>query len=418
METVSWRRHLEQDVLPWWQGRALDDEVGGVFTCFDNDGVLLSQEKYTWSQGRWAWLCAELAEEARAGRLDVDAEAWAARATGTARFLAAHVPVGEGRTAFRTDRHGRRLTGPDGEVAASVFADLFAALGLGAAARVDPSAPPEWVRLATTILTTAETAILDRTALTAPYPVPPGFRDLAGPMNLLHTAAELLRARDAGAAAAPADWERVTAVRDRALASLHEEFLDRATWFEFRPERAGLDEAMLARHRTPGHLLEALWMLVHAEQQAGLVPDTARYLALARTALAIGWDAEEGGVLRYTDRDGGPPRGDLLGPEPTPYEALVAGTWDTKLWWVHAEALYATALLASLTGDTDMAAWAERVAGYTMDTFPDAVNGEWLQIRERSGAPLNAVVALPVKDPFHVIRALIFLNRTTPQGAS
>lgn len=413
---TTWRRHLEEDVLPWWESRALDDEAGGVFTCFDNDGVLLSEEKYTWSQGRWAWLCAELAEEARAGRLDVDADAWSRRATGTAHFLAQHVPVPVGRTAFRTDRYGRQLAGPDGEVATSVFADLFTALGLGAALRVDPSAPAEWLGLATTILTTAEAAVADRSALTAPYPVPPGFRDLAGPMNLLHTAAELLRARAAGALSGAREWAVVADVRDRALHALRVEFLAETTWCEFMPVADGLERTMLARHRTPGHLLEALWMLVHAEEQAGLTPDTDRYVSLALAALSIGWDEAEGGVLRYVDRDGGPPRGDLLDASPTPYEALVRDTWDTKLWWVHAEAVYATALLAG--SSPDVANWHDRVATYTMATFPDRENGEWLQIRTRSGAPLNSVVALPVKDPFHVIRALIFLNRTPLQGAS
>lgn len=411
-----WAQHLVEDVLPWWESRALDDETGGVFTCFDNDGVLLSEEKYTWSQGRWAWLCAELAEEGRAGRLDVDAATWARRATGTARFLAEHVPVPGGRTAFRTDRSGRHLTGPDGEVAASVFADLFTALGLGAALRVDPDAPAEWLGLATTILTTAETAVADRSALTAPYPVPPGFRDLAGPMNLLHTAAELLRAREAGAVREAPEWEAVAAVRDRALDALREEFLGVEAWSEFMPVTDGLEATLLARHRTPGHLLEALWMLVHAEEQAGLTPDTGRYVSLALRALATGWDEAEGGVLRYVDRDGGAPRGELLGERPTPYEALVGDTWDTKLWWVHAEAVYATALLAGAS--PELARWHERVADYTMATFPDREHGEWLQIRSRDGAPLNAVVALPVKDPFHVVRALIFLNRTTLQGAS
>ena len=33
--------------------------------------------------------------------------------------------------------------------------------------------------------------------------------------------------------------------------------------------------------------------------------------------------------------------------------------------------------------------------------------GEWIQIRQRDGSPLNKVVALPVKDPMHVARAFI-----------
>ena len=34
---------------------------------------------------------------------------------------------------------------------------------------------------------------------------------------------------------------------------------------------------------------------------------------------------------------------------------------------------------------------------------------EWMQIRDREGRPENRVVALPVKDPYHVVRNLALL---------
>jgi N-acylglucosamine 2-epimerase len=34
---------------------------------------------------------------------------------------------------------------------------------------------------------------------------------------------------------------------------------------------------------------------------------------------------------------------------------------------------------------------------------------EWLQIRTRDGAPQDKVVALPVKDPFHITRNLVLI---------
>ena len=41
--------------------------------------------------------------------------------------------------------------------------------------------------------------------------------------------------------------------------------------------------------------------------------------------------------------------------------------------------------------------------------FPDHKTGEWTQIRKRDGAPQQKVVALPVKDPFHIARNLILI---------
>lgn len=411
----TWKDHLEQDILPWWNARAVDAELGGVFTNVDNAGQLLSTDKYTWSQGRWAWLAAELAEEVAAGTItdtDADAVVWKERAGRTAAFLYAHAVRDDGRTVFLTSREGQPIPAePDGDLATSVFADLFAALGLGAAARVEPAQSEDWLRAAGRILHRAESDWLARTARSEPYPVPPGFRDLAGPMNLLHTAAEMLRARDV-CPMGEAFWQEIDGVRTRALTLLMgpDGFLDDETWWEFAPDASQYSATLLGAHRTPGHLLEALWMIVHAQDQSGEAPPWQRLVRLGQRALDIGWDAEEAGILRYTHADGGPPRGEPLAPgHPTPYESLVSETWDTKLWWVHAESLYTTALLCPHS--EEMAQWYRRISDYTYATFPDTAQGEWIQVRGRGGQPLDRVVALPVKDPFHIIRSLIFLSR-------
>ena len=48
---------------------------------------------------------------------------------------------------------------------------------------------------------------------------------------------------------------------------------------------------------------------------------------------------------------------------------------------------------------------------YAYSTFPntDPNIREWVQIRERSGDACEKVVALPVKDPYHVMRNLILI---------
>lgn len=405
MAQREWGTHLVQQILPWWESRAIDEESGGVFTCFDNRGTLVSDEKYTWSQGRWAWLAAELARDAEAGRLPIDGDVWRDRAVATARFLERTL-TGDGRTAYRTDRAGHHLSDGTGDVATSIFADLFCVLGwAGAMPYGTGDEQRRWREESVRVLETAEAAVTDRTARTDPYPVPAGYLSIAEPMNLLHASAELLRS-------CPED-EQVRAVRDRALDTLHDQFIGPDLWWEFRPVEPPADpESLLARHRTPGHLLELLWMLHRAEEDQAarrLDPDT--YAELTRRALAVGWDEELGGILRYVDIDGGPPRADLVVGDAGPYERLVTDTWDTKLWWVHAEAMYGVELMAQVCGDADLAAWSDRVADWTMATFPDRDQGEWLQIRDRRGDPLDKVVALPVKDPFHIARALILLNR-------
>ena len=58
-------------------------------------------------------------------------------------------------------------------------------------------------------------------------------------------------------------------------------------------------------------------------------------------SMARGWDEEYGGLLYFVDADGKPP---------TRLE------WDMKLWWPHAEALYALLLAFHLSGDRSVRA--------------------------------------------------------------
>ena len=85
--------------------------------------------------------------------------------------------------------------------------------------------------------------------------------------------------------------------------------------------------------------------------------------------------------------------------------------WSDKLWWVHSEALYSTLLCGFRSGDQRFFDWYRRVFTYTFQTFPnpDRELREWIQIRSREGKPEERVVALPVKDPYHITRNLILI---------
>lgn len=413
------RQHLEDIILPWWNRHGADDENGGVFTCFSNVGRLQSRQKYTWSQGRWAWLCAEISKDAAAGLITADISLWSTRAVDAAGFITDHAVLQDGQTAFRVDADGIPIaSGPSGELSTSVFADLFAALGLSGAAGLSdcpPALKPKFRDEAETILTSASCRIRDRSARTEPYPVPRGFVDMAGPMTLLHVGAEAgeLTNSSVGFEIAQAAMSELLPTGDK------DAMWANGCWWEFRPDSASESDLLLARHKTPGHLLECLWMVLHAVENMKSSIDLPAWLPdLAVLALEIGWDRAYGGLLRYVDKDGGAPRGRILGNDR--YEKLVQSSWDTKLWWVHVEAMYATKLLAQRFGREDLSEWHQRISDYTLDTFPDPHGNEWIQIRDRSGAPLDQVVALPVKDPFHIARTLLFLNRLdqTPEPQS
>ena len=117
-----------------------------------------------------------------------------------------------------------------------------------------------------------------------------------------------------------------------------------------------------------------------------------------------------GGLFRFVHKDGGKPRGTEEG---STLEKLIIDTWDMKLWWPHSEALYTTLLLYDITGKIKWANTYAKMEDYVFATFPnyDKTIGEWIQIRNRQGEPMEKVVALPVKDPFHIIRNFILIIR-------
>jgi N-acylglucosamine 2-epimerase len=76
---------------------------------------------------------------------------------------------------------------------------------------------------------------------------------------------------------------------------------------------------------------------------------------------------------------------------------------------VHSEALYSLLLSYEVTGDRSFMDTYWKFHDYVFATFPnpDKSVGEWIQIRDRAGRPEDKVVALPVKDPYHITRAFM-----------
>ena len=52
---MDYRKHLTQDILPFWLDNAIDEEFGGIFTRLDKTGKLygIRQKKY----GRKSYEC-------------------------------------------------------------------------------------------------------------------------------------------------------------------------------------------------------------------------------------------------------------------------------------------------------------------------------------------------------------------------
>lgn len=84
-----------------------------------------------------------------------------------------------------------------------------------------------------------------------------------------------------------------------------------------------------------------------------------------------------------------------------------------KLWWSHSESLYVCRLAYQVTRDPAFIAWYDKLHAYTFRVFPAQSGLERIQIRTRLGTPVSKVVALPVKDPYHILRNVMMMIELT-----
>ena len=75
------REHLLNQVMPFWETRAVDRNRGGLFTFMDHDGTIRSRHKHLVSNTRALWTFSALVN-----RIE-DRPAWRETADGIFRFL-------------------------------------------------------------------------------------------------------------------------------------------------------------------------------------------------------------------------------------------------------------------------------------------------------------------------------------------
>jgi N-acylglucosamine 2-epimerase len=406
-----YREHAVNDLLQFWW-KAIDLGKGGILTCFDNTGrKLVSDNKYTWSQGRFVWLWSRAARMIRASMLPGDAERYVREAARTVDFLNAHVFLPNGNCAYVLSQTGEQIGGEHSD--SSIYADCFVLLGFAEYALV--AGDEQTLAIAFAIYDRIRARLGSGVFRTEPYPIPHGYRSHSISMISLRISQILA---DAANAFQHPRREEVAEESVRCASEVMEVFVrpDAAVW-ELIPTEERLNGTILARHATPGHIFESMWFVIRTALQHGRAEWVERASRSIVWAFKAGWDREYGGIFRYVDRDGGRPRG-VPGTEP--YEVLMMDTWDTKIWWPHAEALYATLLAFRMTGNAELESMHSQLFDYVFRTFPnpDRTIGEWIQIRDRRGAPLDKVVALPVKDPYHILQDLLLLIELLHSGGA
>jgi N-acylglucosamine 2-epimerase len=366
---------LMNSVIPFWMNHAIDD-AGGINTCIRDDGSIVNRDKWLWSQWRAVWVWSKLHNTFGPNR------SWWEVAERIYRFASRFGwdDAAKG-WRLRLAHDGRVLDGCE-----SIYVDGFAIYALTEFARAGGG--DEAVALARK---TAD-SVLERLRAphdrvpAFPYPTPPGARIHGLPMIFSLVMWEL-------GALCDEDIYRRAAINMTNDIFSHFYRADRDAILERISADNGEYPPPVGTAIVPGHGVEDMWFQIHIAREAGNARRIQEACRLIDRHLTLGWDNEFGGILLAVDADGR----DEVGWEFA----------DTKLWWPHTEALYATLLAYEHTRDKRFLDWYSRVHEYSFSHFPVAGYGEWTQKLDRRGQPITQVVALPVKDPFHLPRALM-----------
>lgn len=393
---------LQYNFIPYWSNY-VDDEYGGILNCINNNGDrLLAGDKFTWSQGRWLWILGRIHALCVQGVFPaLDRQKLERWMKGTWEFLEQYSLYDDCICCYVLSRDGqKKRDGRTGRYDASIYADCFALIGMSQ--YVKTMDYREGYPVTEALYQSIARRIESGDFLTEPYPIPEGYAIHGIPMILINTVHEfILMKLKLGMDAA----EEIAYARGKLEFILEELYDGRGHIREHKSTAGRGTEYLLDRHLNPGHTLEDAWFWVEfLEQFGGLSEYLPRICEIVKTTFEAGWDHEFGGLLRFVDCEGGQPKGRQEG---SAYEELVTGTWDMKLWWPHSELLYLFPKLYEATGDEVFWKYYEKSFTYAFTTFPNLELGEWVQIRRRDGSPEEKLVALPVKDPFHIMRNFI-----------
>ncbi len=361
---------LLNDTVPFWFPRSYDTEYGGFLLMRDRDGSLLDDDKAVWIQGRATWLLATLYNTVE------KKQEWLDGAKLGYEFLMNHCFDTDGQMFFHVARDGSPI-----RKRRYFFSETFAVIALAAYAKAIGS---EQI---------AEQArrIFGRCIEYATIPglLPPKFtstrpsKGIGVPMIMINTAQQLRETiGDTRCDGWISKW----------INEIEHDFVKddiKCVMEQVAPDGSIIDH-IDGRTLNPGHAMEGAWFILH---EAKYRNNDRHLITLGCRMLdymwARGWDKEYGGILYYRDV----------------YDKPVQEYWqDMKFWWPHNEAIIATLLAYTITGDEKYAEWHQMVHEYAYSNFHDGKNGEWFGYLHRYGTIAQPAKGNLFKGPFHLPR--------------
>ena len=377
--TEIYKNELLNEVIPFWEKYALDEEFGGYLTCLTEKGEIYDTDKFIWLQARQAWLFSRLYQSVR------KKAKWKEIALLGANFLEKHGRDENGDWYFSVNQKGEPLV-----QAYNIFSDCFAAMAFGKLYEIEPKV--EYAKIAkTTFENILKRQKNPKGKYNKMYTGTRNLQNFALPMILCNLSLELEPLLDS---------ELVSEVTDAVIDLVMNTFYDEASGLvlENVSDTGDFVDSFEGRILNPGHAIEAMWFIMNLgirKKDSALIIKAEKIMF---QQLEHGWDEKYGGIFYFMDIKGHPPQ---------------QLEHDQKLWWVHLETLVALAKIYAYNQNPKAKEWFQKVHNYTWDHFRDKENGgEWYGYLNRQGEVLLDLKGGKWKGCFHVPRALLEVWKT------
>ena len=379
-----YKNQLLNDTIPFWFPKSIDEEFGGYLLMCGRDGSLLDDDKAVWIQGRAAWLLATLYNTVE------KRQEWLDGAKAGVDFLLNHCFDTDGQMFFHVARDGKPI-----RKRRYYFSETFAVIALAAYAKA--SGDEEIADKARAIFgkcidySTGEIKLQPKFADTRPS------KGIGVPMIMMNTAQQL---RETIGDPRCDEWI------EKWIKEIETDFVKddiKCVMEQVAPDGSIIDH-IDGRTLNPGHAIEGAWFILHEAKYRNNDP---HLIDLGCRMLDYmwerGWDKEFGGILYFRDV----------------YNKPVQEYWqDMKFWWPQNEAIIATLLAYTMTGDEKYKQWHQQIHGYAYTHFHDKEYGEWFGYLHRDGTVAQTAKGNLFKGPFHLPRQEWYCSQLLKEAAT
>lgn len=372
-------------IMEDWAQHTLDTENGGYLTNFDEYWNLTRSTKNVWAQARQSYMFS-------AFYICMDANPrWLHIAKAGRDFLVNHAYAGNGRWNHELDGTGTIVL----EGTTTVFSDLFclSALSQYAVASKDMQDLP----LIRETFESIRCNILN-----------PNFRDIAPhswQAGIQRHSPYMIAINACKVAGQVLGEETVRPFIDVCINKLLYFFSQNSSGYllESLCENGQILDTCEGRIVNPGHIFEGMWFCMDDLYSRHDFVRLQRALEIVDTTCTRAFDPQYGGILHRFDCFNKQTITEL----PTDTGILLP---DSKVDWVHCEALYCFALSAACSGSKD--AWDRfwELHNYCQSHFVPPDSGDWYPLLAADGTILRKNKGGKHRVAFHVPRALMNLT--------